>query len=90
MKEINLKMKAITSTTFRKEMKKMLDLVTDSFETLVIPRNNGEDEGVVIMPLSEYNSLIETNYLTATLNNKKRLEQAIDDVENDNTVTVEI
>ena len=90
MQEINLKMKTITSTAFRKEMKKMLDLVTGSFETLIIPRNNGEDEGVVIMPLSEYNSLIETNYLTASSNNKKRLEQAIDDVKKGNTVTVEI
>ena len=42
------------------------------------------------MPLSEYNSLIETNYLTATDNNRKRLEESIEEVENGKLTKVDI
>jgi len=70
-------------------MKYFLDMVSESCETLLIPRNN-EDDAVVIMPLSEYNSLIETNYLTATENNRKRLEKALDDVKVGNIIEVDL
>lgn len=70
-------------------MKHFLDMVTESYETLLIPRTN-EDDAVVIMPLSEYNSLIETNYLNSSQNNKKRLEKAIEEVNNGEVIEVNI
>ena len=82
-------MRTITSTSLRNRMKYFLDMVSESCETLLIPRNN-EDDAVVIMPLSEYNSLIETNYLTATENNRKRLEKALDDVKVGNIIEVDL
>ena len=42
------------------------------------------------MPLSEYNSLIETNYLTATEANRKRLEESLAEVEKNDLKKVEI
>lgn len=82
-------MKTITSTSFRNNMKHFLNLVSESYQTLLIPRKN-EDDGVVVMPLSEYNSLIETNYLTATDTNRKRLEKALKDVKEGNIIEVDI
>lgn len=83
-------MKTITSTSLRNRMKYFLDLVSVSYETLLIPRNSDNDEAVVIMPLSEYNSLIETNYLTATETNRKRLEESLVEVEKNGLKKVEI
>ncbi|WP_417237371.1 type II toxin-antitoxin system Phd/YefM family antitoxin [Bizionia paragorgiae] len=82
-------MKTITASSLRNRMKYFLDLVSDSCETLMIPRNN-EDDAVVLMPLSEYNSLLETNYLTATEKNRKRLEDSILEVEKGQTKKVNI
>ncbi len=82
-------MRTITSSSLRSRMKYFLNLVSESYETLLIPRTN-EDDAIVIMPLAEYNSLIETNYLTATEANKKRLEKALEDVKTGNVVKVEI
>ena len=70
-------------------MKHFLNLVSESYQTILIPRKN-EDDGVVVMPLSEYNSLIETNYLTATDTNRKRLEKALKDVKEGNIIEVDI
>ena len=44
-----------TLSDFRKDIKRYLDEVTKSFETLII--NRGKDSGVVIISLEEYNSL---------------------------------
>ena len=83
-------MKTITSTALRNRMKYYLDQVSESCQTLFVPRNSDTDDAVVIMPLSEYNSLIETNYLTATDNNRKRLEESIQEVENGKLNKVDI
>ncbi|MCF6346873.1 MAG: type II toxin-antitoxin system Phd/YefM family antitoxin [Flavobacteriaceae bacterium] len=82
-------MKTITSSTLRSRMKYFLDLVTDSLETIVIPRSN-EDDGIVIMPLSEYNSLIETNYLTSTENNRARLSHSLKEIENNDLIETDL
>ena len=43
-----------TISDFRKEMRKYVDLVTESNDILVI--NRGKDAGVVIMSIETYNS----------------------------------
>jgi antitoxin YefM len=61
---------------FRKDIKRYLDRVTDNFETLII--NRGKDNGVVIISLEEYNSLIATQYELSSKTNEARLDSAIE------------
>jgi antitoxin YefM len=61
---------------FRKDIKKYLDRVTENFETLII--NRGNDKGVVIISLEEYNSLTATQYELSSRSNEERLDSAIE------------
>lgn len=68
---------------FRKDIKKYLDRVTQNFETLII--NRGKDSGVVIMSLSEYNSLQATNHELSSKVNEQRLDSAIEKLNKGNS-----
>jgi len=73
---------------FRNNIKHYVELVTQSIETIIVPRNNGGDEdAVVIIPLKDYNALMETNYLNATRANRKRLDESIAQLEAGNVTT---
>jgi len=72
-------MKTVTTTTLRVQLKYHLDLVSKSFQTIIIPRNKN-DEAIVMMPLSEYNALNETNYLLSSEANKAKLLESIEQV----------
>lgn len=61
---------------FRKDIKKYLDKVSQNFDTLII--NRGKDNGIVVMSLDEYNSLMSTNHELASKINEKRLDSAIE------------
>ena len=61
---------------FRKDIKKYLDKVSQNFETLII--NRGKDNGVVIMSLADYNSLLATNHELSSKANEQRLDAAIE------------
>jgi antitoxin YefM len=65
-----------TISDFRKDIKRYLDRVTENFETLII--NRGKDNGVVIMSLSEYNSLNATHHELSSKINEQRLDAAIE------------
>lgn len=65
-----------TISDFRRDIKRYLDKVTENFETLII--NRGKDSGIVIMSLSEYNSLNATHYELTSKTNEKRLDAAIE------------
>lgn len=66
----------LTLTEFRKNIKRNLDTVTQNFETLII--NRGKDNGVVIMSLSEYNSLLAIQHELSSKENERRLDSAIE------------
>ena len=65
-----------TISDFRKDIKKYFDRVSQNFETLII--NRGKDNGVVIMSLREYNSLLATNHELSSKANESRLDSAIE------------
>jgi len=69
-----------TISDFRKDIKTYFDRVTENFETLII--NRGKDNGVVIMSLDEYNSLVATNHELSSVTNEKRLDSAIEKLKN--------
>ncbi|OFY48746.1 MAG: prevent-host-death protein [Bacteroidetes bacterium GWF2_41_31] len=61
---------------FRKNIKMYLDNVTQNFETLII--NRGNDSGVVVISLEEYNSLNATQHELSSRTNESRLDSAIE------------
>lgn len=73
-------MQTTTISDFRKDIKKYIDKVINDFETLII--NRGKDTGVVIISLEEYNSLIATQHELSSLINEKRLDSAIEKLNN--------
>lgn len=69
-------MDVVNYTEFRLNLKASLDSVTKDSERLIISR--GKNDNAVLISLKEYNSLMETIYLTSTENNRQRLNDAIE------------
>lgn len=78
-------MKAVTISSLRTNMKTYFDQVSETEDILIIPRNNNEDDAVVVISIKEYNALTETAHLMSTDANRKRLEQSINHLNQGNT-----
>jgi antitoxin YefM len=66
---------AANYTEFRISLKKYLDKVEESNETLIIKRGSGK--GTVLISLDEYNSIMETLHLLSSKTNSDRLYKSI-------------
>ena len=62
-------------------MKAYFDEVSDTEDILIVPRNNNEDDAIVVISIKEYNALIETAYLLSTEANRNRLERSIESLQ---------
>ncbi|MDM1396017.1 type II toxin-antitoxin system Phd/YefM family antitoxin [Myroides odoratimimus] len=67
---------------FRKDIKAYFDKVSTDFETLII--NRGKSEGIVVISLEEYNSLMTTNHELSSRKNEMRLDAAIEKMKQKN------
>ena len=79
---------AANISDFRKDLKSYLDKVVQNFETLII--NRGKDDSIVVMSLSEYNSLMATNHELSSRKNEKRLDDAIEKFKKGNAFPKEL
>lgn len=71
-------MKAVTISSLRTNMKDYFDKVSATEDVLIVPRNNNEDDAIVVISIKEYNALTETAHLMSTTANWKRLEKSIE------------
>jgi antitoxin YefM len=72
-------MEVLNYTEFRNNLTENLNKVTQDSEVIVVSRGKGKN--VVVMSLDEYNAFKETIYLTSTKTNRKRLDDAIEEME---------
>jgi antitoxin YefM len=72
-------MEVLNYTEFRKNLTKSLNKVNDDSEVVIVSRSKGKN--VVVMSLEEYNSINETLHLTTSKLNRKRLDEAIEEMD---------
>ena len=69
-------MDVMTYSDARKNLKSVMDKVVDDRSEAIITRRNGE--AVVMVSLSEWNSIVETEYLLSSPKNAERLRRGIE------------
>ena len=76
-----------TVTGFRANIKHYMDLVIRDSQEVIINRG---DEAAVLIPMDQYNSMKETEYLMSSKEMEKAILKGMDDVKNGNCVEVNI
>jgi len=71
-------MEVLNYTEFRQNLAKNLDKVNDDAEIVIVSRSKGKN--VVVMDLDEYNAMMETLHIIKSEANRKRLQEAIDEM----------
>lgn len=72
-------MKVIPYTTARQKLAQIMAKVCESHSPVIITRQN--DESVVMLSLTDYNSIQETGYLLSSPANAERLRASVADAE---------
>lgn len=78
-------MNTVTLRDLRANIKTYFDELEENKDVLIVPRSGGR-EAIVLMTLSEYNSMKETEYLLSSPANKKVMEQAMLELDGKDTV----
>jgi len=78
-------MNTATLRDLRSNMKTYFDELDENKDVLIVPRSGGR-EAIVLMTLSEYNSMKETEYLLSSPANRKVMEQAMLELEGNDTI----
>jgi antitoxin YefM len=71
-------MDVVNYTEFRRNLAKNLDRVNDDAEIVIVSRSKGKN--VVVMDLDQYNAMAETLHIVKSEANRKRLQDAIDEM----------
>lgn len=80
-------MTTTTATNFRANVKRYLDLVINDSQEVIISR--GSDSAVLI-PLDQYNSIKETEYLMSSKKMEEVILKGMEDVKNGNFKEIDI
>lgn len=78
---------AINYSRLRQQMKKYFDIISDTFETVIVTRKNGEN--IVMMSEDTYNNLMENAYLTSSKANLDWLMESKKQYEEGKTVVID-
>lgn len=81
-------METISYTAFRQKLAHTLDKVNDDHTPIMITRQNGEP--AIVMSVQDYKSYEETAYLMASPKNATRLNEAIAEIEANQTSVHEL
>jgi antitoxin YefM len=71
-------MKVVSYSEFRTNLADNLNAVNQDKEIIIVSRTKGNN--VVVMDLDEFNAIQETLHLTSTSSNRKRLTEALDEM----------
>lgn len=77
-------MQVASVSDFRKDIKKYIDAVDNNQEALIVTRT--DSVSVVVIPLDEYNSIKETEYLLSSKANREHLKRGMANVEAGNLI----
>ena len=77
-------MNVTSISDFRKDAKKYFDQVIDDQDPLIITRSDGQT--IVAVPLDQYNSMTETEYLLSNPANRKHLMESISQLRRGKTI----
>lgn len=72
-------MEVLNYTEFRNNLTKSLNKVNDDAEIVVVSRSKGKN--VVVIALEEYNAIMETLHVSRAANNRRRLDESIEEME---------
>ena len=81
-------MDTLSYSAFRNQLAGVLDKVNDDHKPVMITRQNGKP--AIVMSVEDFQSYEETAYLMASPTNAERLNQAITEVENGETLKKEL
>ena len=81
-------MQAVLYSQARNNLRSIINQVCDNFEEFIITTK--EKQSVVIISQEEYNSMKETMYLLSSKNNRDRLIQAVEQIENAKFLTKDV
>ncbi|MEA3553978.1 MAG: type II toxin-antitoxin system prevent-host-death family antitoxin [Campylobacterota bacterium] len=81
-------MQAVLYSQARNNLRSIINQVCDNFEEFIITTK--DKQSAVLISQAEYNSMKETIYLLSSKNNRDRLLDAVDQIENAKFIKKEI